>query len=105
MLATAMKYIIKDVALMQFTWKGTLKKKAFMQFTNINSAIQTAVSSVFSEYNEYAHNHHMIMYLKHSTTRFNQLMKKNHSYSRNHQDEIKINKTINEISCPSFIEK
>lgn len=75
-LRSAIRRIVGDEALLHFTWKGTLAKDPFIQFTNINDVLKDAIRSNDNVYTDYEHNEAMKVYLKHSSDRINKKKKR-----------------------------
>lgn len=65
-----MRYIIKDKALKEFSWKGTRDKDPFMVFSQINETLKDAIDTPDVPYTDYDHNKAMIVYVKQAPFRF-----------------------------------
>lgn len=64
-----MKYLITDLVLDRYTWRGTGEKKSFEKLTFLNDLLYKSVCSQFKKYTFKAFKGYMVQWLKHSTTR------------------------------------
>lgn len=72
----ALRYIIRDIALKEFTWKGTREKDPFIVFSHINNILKDAIHTAKNPYTDHDHNKYMVEYCKHAPFRFKSSKKK-----------------------------
>lgn len=64
-----MKYLFADSVLERYSWRGTEKKKPFMQLKLINKTVFESVRHQFQKYRYDQYKAYIIEWLKHSRTR------------------------------------